>query len=354
MKIITRALLGVLLSYSAVSTAPLDGTSSLVYQSTQYLFADTDTVTGFVHLAAGCSIPDSATVTFNTPTLQRGEFNCSESGVVQLADNLHLDAGVTFPEGVTIDGQDKTVFLYGNLEVPAAKKIKIISNTTIDGLGHTVNLAGELSAIMSRFSVEAASGSFLRLRNMTITGVKDAADGINGRPFTFSSTEGQRIIFENVRIVMTDDTTYKGGALVINGSVIIEGQKRFVYESSQNIRIGEDASLAFDLGTSFEYMPDDEKGTHLKFVNKNSKLVLNGATLFAPLSTGLVFERGNLVVDHRSTLRQNASSEDQLVRPNKGFTVGSATEDKDFSIWVAPAAVIDVLNGFVTYREEAN
>lgn len=353
MKKITQVMICALFGALPIQAADLDGTAAVHYESSQYTFSDGDAVDGFVHLAAGCIIPDTATVIFNTPVLQRGSFDCGADSVIELASNLHLDSGVSFPSGATINGSTNTVFLYGNLSVPQGKQIQITSNTTIDGLGHTLSLGGESDDVMSGFFINGSTNTTLRLRNMTITGLKSLTTGEAQNPFVFGAAAGQRVIFENVKLVLSDDTTFADGRLIVEGNLVIDGQKHFIYTSSENLRINDDSTLALELGTWFEYEPSDEKDSHFKFGNNNSRLVLNGATLYAPLSTGLKLQKGALVVDYRSTIRQDASSAEQLGSPSKPITLGSSDENLDLTVWVAPSAVVELINGFIDYNEEA-
>ena len=249
--------------------------------------------------ADGITIAAGTTTTVQVPIPVRGAIDGNDTGTLSLASDLFLDASCSFSNGIVLDGQGKTLHLFGNHTLPEAKTIEIASSLTIDGHNNTVYLNG------AYFDIDGHSGTTLRLKNMTLVGLRKPSGGTSSLSF---GGAGQKLILENVTIYLVDDYTFTGGALDIYGNVTLIGDYNFNYNAPHDLTIKTASTLQLGMHVIFNYNPTDKSPNHFKFTDLTSTLFMNGGSLYAPSSTGLKMVKGHLVVDHMSWLLQDWSS----------------------------------------------
>jgi len=249
--------------------------------------------------ANGMTIAAGTTTTVQVPIPLRGAIDGNDTGTLALASDLFLDASCSFPNGIVLDGQGNTLHFFGNHTLPEAKTIKIASSLTIDGHNNTVYLNG------AYFDIHGAASTTLRLKNMTLVGLRSPLGGTSSLSF---GTAGQKLILENVTIYLVDDYTFAGGALDIYGNVALIGDYNFDYNARYDLTIKTASTLQLGMHVIFNYSPIDKSPNHFKFTDLTSTLFMNGGFLYAPSNTGLKMVKGHLVVDHISWLVQDWSS----------------------------------------------
>jgi len=118
--------------------ASIDGTTSPKYLTTNQVFHNNQYARGFVKLKSGATILNDATAFFGIQEPLEGALDLRGTGTLSLEENLYLDSNFTFSGSGVIRGNDKTIFLGGNLTIPDNSVIHINSNTVIDGQGNNL------------------------------------------------------------------------------------------------------------------------------------------------------------------------------------------------------------------------
>jgi hypothetical protein len=335
-----------------VRAAPLDGTTNLKYEAAPYnLFVDGDFARGFVRLNAGFSVPAGATVNFNVVSPVAGPINLNDTGQIMLEGDLTLTSSAQFSSGGKIAGQGNTIFLSGDLLIPAGKTLEFTSSTVIDGQGHMVYLnAG------SRLYVNGPAGTKLTLRNMMLYGVRD----YSGLPAIDFANTTQKLTLMNMKMYLLKDFTLWAGTLDIYDSVELYGYydpayypllqpMLFNYYSPQDIVVHSNGTFYIDMTVGFIYNPLDSSNDHFKFISPSSRLFLNGCTVFTAQDVGLVVLKGHLIVDHKTTLQSDG-------RDSVAFQIGNqdstqpAPNTLDAIIDVLPGAQLEIDDALLSYR----
>ncbi len=341
---------------SSVDAASIDGTAAVQFKTTSYAFANGDFAKGFVRLDAGFSVPADATVTFNLLVPVAGVCDLNQSGKITLEGDLHLASNATIPNGCIIDGQSKTVFLDGNVSVPASTWIEFASNTVLDGQGHEIvfkngNPGGELF-------INGPAGTKVTLRNMTIRGLRGFDNG--EQAISFGESENQTLVLENVKLQLADDFFFLGGTLEIKNHVEINGFYQpasrpdlqpmlFYYLSTDDLLILADSTLLLDMTIGFIYQPFDTSNSHIVFKDYSSQLFLNGCAFFVPGDTGLKLTKGHIVVGHRAFL-QSDGVVDGMVPIELGGRLRKASDD--VIIDILPGAKLELADALVQYQNQ--
>ncbi|MFA6263983.1 MAG: hypothetical protein WCW33_02445 [Candidatus Babeliales bacterium] len=330
-----------------IQAVSLDGTVNLKYQAAAYAFANGDFARGFVRLNAGLSVPAGATVNFNILTPVAGPINLNTTGQITLEGAMTLDPGVTLANGGKINGQGNTIFLNGDLIVPAGKTLEFTSSTVIDGRGHMLMLSTG-----SRLYINGPAGTKLTLRNMSLHGVRD----YNGIPSIGFANTNQNLTLISMKMFLLKDFSLWAGTLDIYDNVEIYGYydptlypvlqpMLFVYYSPKDIVIHSKATLYLDMTVGFFYSPLDGSNDHFKFIAPSSRLFLNGCALFASEDIGLKLLKGHLIVDHKTTLQSDG-------RDVVAFQIGNQVPTLDAVIDILPGAQLELEDAFLSYRNK--
>jgi hypothetical protein len=326
----------------------LDGSSAIVYEQTPYAFSDGTSAGGFVWFSAGFSV-SSGTAILNILPAVSGQINLNNSGTILLSGDLTLASDVTLADGGNIDGNGFSIFLQGNLTIPAGAVLGIKSNTVIDAQGHEIIFGGAHAGVMSGFMVDAAAPANLTIRNARLRGVKSVDTTQN--PFMFGTSPNQKITLENVTMYMDKDVTFDGGELNIVGNTIISGEHTFNYNAPYDLTIQKNSSLLLDIRSTLAYAPSDSSPEHLKFKASNSRLILHGGTLYAPKEIGLRLYNGQLIVDHASQLSQNWTAADNFGDQAQAIWIGDGQNPKfNLAIDILPAAQLEEVAASVVYQ----
>lgn len=239
---------------------------------------------------------------------------------------------LTFKDNVTIElGEDIS---FDNLQTWTFQ-----GDCKIDGKGKIVSLGD------GRIFVEDIGGepSTLIMQDMILDGLKDGAIKID--------TNKSKIIFNNVKIVLSEDFAFSKGYFEIFGDVDIysglnNNQVKFIYDTdcttSSSIRTC--SKLHFDRDVTFSYNPGNIHNALIDFENKTSILSLNGATLFAT-HTGMLLTKGTLLVDHVCTISSEGRNFDEAVIFGDGVD-----SSNNIFIDVMPGGNVDANYGFFDYR----
>jgi hypothetical protein len=323
--------------------ADIDGTSAIIFNDSSVELADGVFCKGFVYFADGFSLPAGASTTLNLIPPIRGAINLNATGTIILGNDLFLASNVTIPNGGIIDGQGNVVFLQGNLTIPRGKKIKIVSDTIIDGQGHELIFEHEARGVIGGvLSMEGAEGTTVTLRNITIKGL---ANYSSSRSINFGSSINQKLVLDNALLYLRKNFTFVSGMLKIHNEVTISGAHDFIFKSSYDCTIDKMSTLFLDMDVIFKYQPEDKKKNHIVMTDASSVLFLNGSTLNTPHTQGLVLTGGHLIVDHKSHVDGNGA-----LRDVQGITFGDGTVENNIMIDFMPGASLTVFDGIISYN----
>lgn len=337
--------LGVSFSWVPRSGYPInniDGSITIQYALATHLFDGGDFAKGFVCFTQGFSVPAGVTTSLiHLCAPVAGIIDLHDTGKLTFDGDVYLNSSVSLPSGGIIDGAGNTLFLGGDLLIPAGKTLSIASDTVIDGCGHS--LVFRTGSILK---IDGAMGTTLTLKNIILKGVK-SYDSLT-HSLMFGSALNQELILDNVVIHLDDDIIFSGGELTIRDMVVISGDEyAFDYQSSYDCTVESYATLFIDLQTLFMYEPADKIKTHLVFNDVSSRLFLNGATLYTPLDIGLLLTDGHMIVDYNSTLLGNGGN-----KTTKGFEFGTGDSSRDIAVTIAPTASLEIDGALMSYANE--
>lgn len=330
-----------------LSAANLDGTTGTsIYQSTQYNFAAGDFAKGFVCLNGGFSISAGAGVSLGVLQPVSGNINLNSTGGIVLTGDLTLGSKVTIQNGGKIYGQGNTIFLNGDLTIPAGTGFEIASDTVIDGQGHEIIFEDADSG--GYIWINGPDGTTLTIRNCIIKGFKNYTDDYGS--IVFGDSDNQKLVFNEVDLHLTGNYNFSGGMLDIKNYVNITGNTyKFIDNSEYEITIKSDSTLFIDTRTSFTYNPIANKKKPTKgffaklFImeDKSSRLFLNGCTLELPQKEGLNLTNGHVLVDHKTIIYGNYTN---------GMTFGNGKEANDLLVDIMPGATFEMQQTTLRYN----
>lgn len=336
----------VLLIFFSVGVAQatdIDGTTGVVFKLDQHAFADGDSATGMVYFDQGFTVPAAGTATLKTLPPVAGPIDLAGTGTLSLSGDLKLASNLEITHGGNIDGNGHTIFLDGNVTIPAGEVIRCSSDLVIDGQNHEIVMAsGTPGGIIK---VNGPTGTTVTLRNLTLRGLKEYGSSL--RSIMFGPGAGQKIVFENVTCYLSNDMIFKGGKLDIKGNSNIKGWYAFRYQSPYDLTILSNSTLYVDMHATLKYEPSDKSRVHLVFTDKTSRLSLCGATLDVPSTIGLMLTLGNLVVDHNTIFYGHGATS-----LSGGIIFGNGNAAYDLYVDILPAANIDVVDGYLAYSNE--
>ncbi|MFH1643766.1 MAG: hypothetical protein ABIA74_01165 [bacterium] len=299
MKFIKSIILFLLISNILFSTsihaASIDGTTNIAYINYHYPFANTNTAQGFVRLVNGFTIPASATVTFNIHPPVSGGIQLNDTGTIKLDSNLYLDSSVTLSTGGHINGQEKTIYLDGNLIIPAGKNLKITGDTIIDGSNFDLILGHQSQLIVD-------NNITLTLKNINLKNTHND----QAFPQIKLNNVFSQLALENVIFSFNDDFIFDKGTLFINNDVIITGTSKFIYKSTNPTYIQSHSTIYFDKNTTFDYSPNSDTNNLIILTDQSSSIYLDGCTLQVT-DTGIKLTKGQLFFDNKVTLSNSDS-----------------------------------------------
>lgn len=245
------------------------------------------------------------------------EFNPSQilnapAGVTRVTSQI-LNAPVG-PTGVT------TLTMESDLHVTST--VEFIGDTAINGGGNILYLdAGG--------SLKIDAHSTLTIKNVTIKGI--------GGQNIFCVDDTGSVIVQNVRWIQKQDFTFAHGSLdIANDFHCIGNGLNFIYTTQQPCTINTGSEMLLDYNFTFKYIPGFNN--LFTFADSSSTLSLAGGTFYVG-PEGLALLKGLVFVDGQSTF----NSEGEI-------TVGDQTANNDTIFVFGGAAILNIANGALTYR----
>ncbi len=305
---------------------------------------------------------------------------------------------------------DSAYTLSYDLNLASAHYLELGGQVTVDGNGHTINLAKS-----SGNQIVVNNNASVVLNNMKITNFSESAftigsnaqvimgDGVsltldsaqsisrtwifagdtvlNGNNNTLDLTAGGNVIvaphgnltlhdlyvtglnannmccqgdvstlhIKDVELNMSGDYSFTSGAIQYENDVVISGSHIFAFQSNVTSTIAHDATVYFGFDTTFNYAPVVARKDLLAFEDVTSALyMMKGAALYTT-STGMQLTKGRLIVDTQASFNAEYATEGSSIA-EIGITLGNNNAEDDVIIDILPGSVLDVDNGYLIYK----
>jgi len=253
---------------------------------THKVYTDNMTEEKSVYFKDGFTVHAGKTLALRTPLFATGHIDLSNTGVLNVYNDMHVGSGACLDSGGVINGNGNTLVFSENITIPESKILRITGDTIIDGRGMSITLEA-----CAQITVD--SNVTLTIKNARIVNTQNSR---NNPMITISGSSG-RLALQNVELVLADDYYFDTGQLFVHDNLMVSSAfseiVSFVYASPCVSYITERALFGFDEHTRFYYNPSIHDNTLVRMHDKTSCLYLNGATLEAgamgiKLSTGIL------------------------------------------------------------------
>lgn len=147
--------------------------------------------------------------------------------------------------------------------------------------------------------------------------------------------------FDNVTFMFNGDYFFDAGTFHVLSNFTLSGTNKFIYRSTGQSTIRQNATFVCDYGSTFSYAPTSNQRSGIAFVDNTSTFVLNSATLYST-TTGLRLTKGNLIIEGNTTFRSDAT-----VIP-QGIAFGdNVSAANDLRVVYMPGAKLSVKSGYL-------
>jgi len=311
--------------------ATIDGRRNIQWVDHQILL-DTDTLAqGYVKFHEGFTVDPSYTLTLDIVDPISGVINLGRqnttvgaTGAIALVEPIVLNANASMPQGGIVYGDGQTISFEGDFQLPTRKRLKIMSDTVLDGRGNNFSFGQDAQIIIDH-------GVTVTLKNMTITNL---SNGYFKQMLTPLGPTSQ-VALQNVVFDLQDDMYFKLGKLYVHGDVLVSGEHTFMYRSSETSYIMPGASFVFDTGSTFNYNPTTTADSLITMLDSSSSIVFDGAHVES-FSTPLRLTNGKLYFDNDVTVSSFIAMPSYGVASNLAFssvlTGGGAIEPEEEQI----------------------
>ncbi len=322
--------------FGAASAASLDGTASVKYQTSPYVFRDGDTARGVVCFANGFTVVPGtnhgSNLFLDTNISISGGIDLRGTSTLTLLRDVMLDNGVTFSDSGCIYSFGSSLIMNGNLTIPANKVLHCGGKLVIDGNGNTLTLGSGAQLFLD-------NAATLTLRNMV---VKTTHQYPGAPALTISSTLS-KLALDNVMLNLSDDLYVNRGSLFIHNDVMVTGTSALVYRSTSPSYIASQGCLYFDNGTTFSYAPACTNKDLIVMADASSTLVLDGCSLKCT-NTGMRLTKGRLYMDTKVALDSAADMIINTTTPAISIGSVSTADRPQASAWSPDGKYVSVAN----------
>jgi len=311
-------------SHLFASVQDIDGTSSVQWKDSSVQFDVDDSATGFVKFRAGFSVDNGFTTSLDITEPISGAVNLGPAGTtvgatsaISLLQAIALGSDATMPQGGIIYGGGHTITFDGDFVLPKRKRLKIMSDTVLDGRGNTFMFEQDAQIIVDH-------GVTVTLKDMKIT---NSSNGYYKQMFTPLGPTA-RVALQNVVMNLNEDIYFKLGKLYIHGDVVVSGGHKFMYRSDQPSYIAPHASFIFEAGSTFNYNPTNMSDSLVQMIDSSSSMFFDGAILES-LSTPLRLTKGQLCFDNDVTLSSPLTKPEYIMALSRVLTGGEVVTEEE-------------------------
>jgi len=304
---------------------------------THQAYAENTTKENLVYFKNGFTVDAGKTLTLNTPILVTGNINLSDTGTINLANDLYFGSNAYLTRGGIVDGNGFALVLSCTFAIPENQKLHITGDTIINGHGTTFYLEPHARIIVD-------NNVTLTLKNVRL---KSARNNVTN-PIIHPLGPRARVTLLNAELALGSDFTFTNGQLFIHDDVLISGTHTFSYCSSQSSYICDGGMFYFENDSTFFYNPPITANHLIQMQSDTSTIFLDGATL-QTTHTGIRLSKGTLCLENKVFLNSDALSESG----NQSFYTGIIFGDSslidgsgDLDVHVLGAAYVEV-NGVI-------
>ncbi len=152
------------------------------------------------------------------------------------------------------------------------------------------------------------------------------------------------IIFNACKTRLAADYNFEKGSFYVDYKFDVKGSYTFNYKSSQVSQIGMCSFFRFFPGTTFSYCPPTPQRDLIYQTGCDACFCLNDATLHST-TTGMQLTRGKIGIYGDSYITSDATCK------ANGIIFGDGQdENNDINIEVFPGATLDLLSGYLVYK----
>jgi len=273
------------------------------------------------------------TLTLTKPLVFTDNILVAGTGKVNVSSNSVSMGGLSLVGTSTTywDCNGGSVLLRSDLKLTSAWTFS--GNCVIDGAGSSIifNPTGKL--IIER-------GSTVRFKNIAIKGLNDGQ--------LFCVNNAGKVIFNNTVWAQDSNVTFSHGSFEVIDVLTMEGKgSTFSYKSTRQSVIDPRATLNLLSDFTLSYEPLSTARNLIYLSDRTSKIVMESASL-SSTSTGLQLTNGYLEVHGDCYLYSNAAYQPEGIIFGDGMT-----EDSDLKIDIFQESNLQILSGYLTYKNVA-
>ncbi|MFH1643665.1 MAG: hypothetical protein ABIA74_00620 [bacterium] len=275
-------------------------------------------------IGPGKIIPQSRKIIFNGTNL-----NCNTSICFGTNSNIKLNTNIDLSETWTFDDA---------------------STHIIEGQGNILSLEN-LGLILIN------ENSTLIIRNLTINNISE--QNIK------CLNDTAKIIFQNVKLVLSDDFQFQTGSFEVLDSCEFNGPYKFAYQTTKTSTIKSKSNLILDNFITFSYDPGIPIQNLINLQDETSSIIFNNATLHVT-TTGIQLTKGNLFINGQANFiaeKQTFTKDIPFNSPTfsradlnneiiieGGIDIGNNNEDDDLYCEISNMAFLNINQGTLNYK----
>jgi WD40 repeat protein len=329
-------------AYYSPYTFTLNGNEQNIDLTWPYIFHDyKNSAGGIVKFENGFTVLSDANAYLDLDIPISSGIDLRGTGELILSGDLYLDSTCTLSGGGIIAGQGHTIFLQGDLLLPATSPsvIHITSDTVIDGQNNDMILDHQCYFLVD-------NNVTLTLKHLTL---KNPPGAITPYPIQLFGPSS-RLALDDVTFALNGNFTFSQGQLFFHNDVIVSGTSQCVYASPQPSYITQQSILMVDHQASFSYGPISSNNRQLiKMFDQSSQLYLNGCTVQST-TTGLQLTKGTLLCNGKSYIYNQDNANGAAKSLSQAIALGDGDPEHDLEIIMYPGASLNVKSGILDYR----
>jgi len=298
--------------------------SAVTIYDTHQTYASNTTEENFVYFKDGFTVNADRTLTLHTPIPVTGNINLSDTGKINLANDLYLGSNAYLTNGGQIDGNGFALVLSCTFEVPENQVLQITGDTIINGHGTTLYLNPHAQ-------ITVDNNVTLTLKNVRIKNTRNSKDD----PMISLSGANSKLALMDVELALADDFWFTEGHMFIHDDVVVSGSSQFIYRTTESSYIEDAAMFGIDPDSTFFYAPESTSNNLINMLSKTSGMYFDGSTL-KTTTTGIRLSKGMLCFDNNVTIT-SAASEPEVVWVSVG-AVFSQLDRKNYGNYVRSVA----------------
>ncbi|MCB9493379.1 MAG: hypothetical protein H6679_03830 [Epsilonproteobacteria bacterium] len=328
-----------------LDAASIIAKTSISYNTTPIVFANGDSVAGFVYFQDGFSVPSTGTMTLGTAGEVNGKIDLN-NGTIVLTDDLYLGSSAEITGTGFIVGNGHTIHLSGPLIITSRVKLRNNAQETrikVNGNGNAIEFRN--FGVLDMDVGPAQPKVFVDYMDLTL---KNLNADFAGNLGSFAQRGADTVLsFENCKLFGAETPALAGGSFSfsLNADITIRGLVEFAATGASTpffsksalgkMRIEPFSTLRLDKNVFFLFGISSGAGISGPiFESRESILALDNCNFQSANGSPdpIILERGTMVIDGLVALSKNGL-------PDWVFGDG-VSEDGDIDVIVNPGSEI--------------